>query len=48
MWKDFWVVLFFSTFAGFCIISALIAWKGVADLKHLFSLLKRNQEHGEN
>ncbi len=40
MWKDFWLAIFFLTFAGFCIISVLIAWKGVGDLKHLFSRLR--------
>jgi hypothetical protein len=44
MWKIFWVILFYLTFASFCIISALIAWKGIEDLRQLFSRLKGSRE----
>lgn len=44
MWKIFWIVLFYLTFAGFCIVSALIAWKGIDDLRQLFSRLKHHRE----
>lgn len=44
MWQTFWIVLFFVTFAAFCIVSALIAWKGIDDLRQLFDRLRRARE----
>jgi len=44
MWEIFWIILFFLTFAGFCVVSALIAWNGVEDLRQLFAQLKRSHE----
>lgn len=46
MWIVLWAVLFFAAFATFCAVSALIAWKGVSDLRQLFaSLRQRREEH---
>lgn len=43
MWIILWTALFILTFAGFCVVSALIAWKGVEDLRQLFSRLKKSR-----
>jgi hypothetical protein len=34
--QAFWAVVFFSAFAAFTVVSALIAVKGVAELRALF------------
>lgn len=44
MWKISWIILFFLTFAGFCVVSALIACKGIDDLRQLFSRLKQHRD----
>lgn len=43
MWKMFWVILFYGTFASFGLVSFMIAWKGVEDLKQLFARLRQDQ-----
>lgn len=47
MWQIVWICLFFAAFAAFCILSAMIAWKGIDDLRQLFALLKRNREQAD-
>lgn len=44
IWMFFWVGFFFAAFATFCIISTLIAWKGVEDLRQLFLRLRRGSD----
>jgi hypothetical protein len=44
VWSAFWIILFFLAFASFCVVSTLIAWKGIDDLKQLFLRLQRSRE----
>ena len=40
----FWAVVFFSAFAAFTVISALIAVKGIAEIRALFHHLEGEQK----
>ena len=42
----FWAVVFFGAFAAFTIISALIAVKGVAEIRELFDHLESEHRDG--
>jgi hypothetical protein len=38
-WNSLWFVVFFGALAGFAILSALIAVKGVGEIRELFAHL---------
>jgi hypothetical protein len=39
-WEAFWAVVFYSSLVGFTVVSALIAVKGVAEIRELLDMLK--------
>ena len=49
-WESLWLVVFVAAFAGFTLISLLIAVKGVAEIRELFAALEvdanRRKERG--
>ena len=46
-WLAFWTLVFFVTFAAFAIISALIAIKGIDEIRALFAELAASRERRE-
>jgi hypothetical protein len=42
-WPDFWAGVFFASLAGFAIVSALIAVKGVSEIRELLDSLKHGR-----
>jgi hypothetical protein len=43
----FWAVVFFGAFAAFTVISALIAVKGVGEIRVLFDHLESGRKDGD-
>jgi hypothetical protein len=39
-WEAFWALVFYSSLAGFTVVSALIAVKGVGEIRELLDMLK--------
>jgi hypothetical protein len=39
-WESLWLVVFVAAFAGFTLISILIAVNGVAEIRELFAVLE--------
>jgi len=42
-WEEFWAVVFVAAFAGFAIVSGLIAVKGLSEIRELLELLKQGR-----
>jgi hypothetical protein len=42
-WPIFWGITFFLAFLAFCVISALIAIKGVGEIRELFAALEEER-----
>lgn len=41
-WKLVWTVVFFLSVASFVLVSGLICWRGLRDLRELFAKLSRD------
>src|SRR5262245_15885950 len=41
-WSGFWALVFYSSLAGFTVVSLLIAVKGVAEIRELLGTLRRS------
>ena len=42
-WASFWLVAFVAAFGGFTLISLVIAVKGVAEIRELFTALEEER-----
>lgn len=45
-WSDLWALVFFASFAGSAIVSVLIAFKGVAEIRELLDTLRSDRRKG--
>jgi hypothetical protein len=46
-WLAWWTLVFFATLAAFAVISALIAIRGIGEIRELFSGLEARERRDE-